>query len=107
MKRSNSAYRLVFLDATDQALVQRFESTRRPHPLQGKDRIVDGIAREREKLEDIRSQSDVAIDTSNLNVHQLENELAKYLVPENYKAFESMFFPLATSMEFQLTQIWF
>jgi UPF0042 nucleotide-binding protein len=45
------AYRLLFLDATDQSLVQRFESTRRPHPLQGKDRIVDGIERERDKLE--------------------------------------------------------
>jgi UPF0042 nucleotide-binding protein len=67
----------VFLDATDQALVQRFESTRRPHPLQGKDRIVDGIARERQKLEEIRSQSDVAIDTSNLNVHQLEKRIGE------------------------------
>jgi len=77
LKGSDSAYRLVFLDATDQALVQRFESTRRPHPLQGKDRIVDGIARERVKLEDIRSQSDVAIDTSNLNVHQLEKRIGE------------------------------
>jgi UPF0042 nucleotide-binding protein len=77
LKKSNSDYRLVFLDATDQALVQRFESTRRPHPLQGKDRIVDGIARERQKLEEIRSQSDVAIDTSNLNVHQLEKRIGE------------------------------
>jgi UPF0042 nucleotide-binding protein len=77
LKKSNSDYRLVFLDATDQALVQRFESTRRPHPLQGNDRIVDGIAREREKLEVIRSQSDVAIDTSNLNVHQLEKRIGE------------------------------
>jgi UPF0042 nucleotide-binding protein len=77
LKKNKSAYRLVFLDATDQALVQRFESTRRPHPLQGKDRIVDGIARERQKLEEIRSQSDVAIDTSNLNVHQLEKRIGE------------------------------
>ncbi len=65
-------YRLLFLDSTDQALVQRFESTRRPHPLQGKDRIVDGIARERLKLEELKSEADIVIDTSNLNVHQLE-----------------------------------
>jgi UPF0042 nucleotide-binding protein len=65
-------YRLLFLDASDQALVQRFESTRRPHPLQGQDRIVDGISRERAKLEEIRAQADVVIDSSNLNVHQLE-----------------------------------
>ena len=77
LKKSNSDYRLVFLGATDQSLVQRFESTRRPHPLQGKDRIVDGIAREREKLEDVRSQADVAIDTTNLNVHQLEKRIGE------------------------------
>jgi len=77
LKKSNSDYRLVFLDATDQSLVQRFESTRRPHPLQGADRIVDGIARERAKLEDVRSQADVAIDTSNLNVHQLEKRIGE------------------------------
>jgi UPF0042 nucleotide-binding protein len=68
---------LLFLDATDQALVQRFESTRRPHPLQGKDRIVDGIARERAKLEEIRASADVVIDTSNLNVHQLEKRTSE------------------------------
>ena len=65
-------YRLLFLDSTDQSLVQRFESTRRPHPLQGNDRIVDGIARERLKLEELKSEADIVIDTSNLNVHQLE-----------------------------------
>lgn len=57
--------------------MQRFESTRRPHPLQGQDRIVDGIARERTKLEEVRSQCDVAIDTTNLNVHQLEKRIGE------------------------------
>jgi len=70
-------HRLLFLDATDQALVQRFESTRRPHPLQGADRIVDGIARERTRLEDLRSRAEVVIDTSNLNVHQLEKRVGE------------------------------
>jgi UPF0042 nucleotide-binding protein len=77
LKGSNVAYRLLFLDATDQALVQRFESTRRPHPLQGKDRIVDGIARERAKLEELRAEADVVIDTTNLNVHQLEKRTSE------------------------------
>ncbi|MFZ4123258.1 MAG: RNase adapter RapZ [Candidatus Planktophila sp.] len=72
LKRSGANFRVAFLDATDQALVQRFESTRRPHPLQGEGRIVDGIAAEREKLQELLSQADVVIDTSNLNVHQLE-----------------------------------
>ncbi len=77
LKKNGSAYRLVFLDATDQALVQRFESTRRPHPLQGEDRILDGIARERVKLEVLKSECDIAIDTSNLNVHQLEKRIGE------------------------------
>ena len=77
LKKSSVPYRLLFLDATDQALVQRFESTRRPHPLQGKDRIVDGIARERAKLEEIRASADIVIDTSNLNVHQLEKRTSE------------------------------
>ena len=77
LKKLSVPYRLLFLDATDQALVQRFESTRRPHPLQGHDRIVDGIARERAKLEEIRASADVVIDTSNLNVHQLEKRTSE------------------------------
>lgn len=79
-------YRLLFLDASDQALVQRFESTRRPHPLQQSDRILDGIERERAKLEDLRAQSDVVIDTSNLNVHQLEKRTAEIFAAGMAKA---------------------
>ena len=74
-------HRLLFLDATDQALVQRFESTRRPHPLQGGNRIVDGIAKERSQLEGLRSDADVVIDTSNLNVHQLEKRVGEIFAP--------------------------
>ena len=77
LKESGITYRLLFLDASDQSLVQRFESTRRPHPLQAKDRIVDGIERERSKLEELRSGADVVIDTSNLNVHQLEKRIGE------------------------------
>jgi UPF0042 nucleotide-binding protein len=71
LKSSGIEYRLLFLDASDQSLVARFESTRRPHPLQGGDRISDGIDRERAKLHELRESADVVIDTSNLNVHQL------------------------------------
>jgi UPF0042 nucleotide-binding protein len=71
LKQDEIQYRLLFLDASDQSLVARFESTRRPHPLQGGDRISDGIDRERAKLHELRESADVVIDTSNLNVHQL------------------------------------
>ncbi|MBM6546468.1 RNase adapter RapZ [Janibacter sp. YIM B02568] len=67
--------RLLFLDATDEALVRRFESVRRPHPLQQGGRLLDGIQAERERLSDLRSVSDLVIDTSGLNVHQLSRKI--------------------------------
>jgi UPF0042 nucleotide-binding protein len=67
--------RVVFLEASDEALVRRFESVRRPHPLQGDGRIVDGIARERDLLRDLRGEADLVIDTSSLNVHELRAKL--------------------------------
>ena len=72
LSEKNIAKRIMFIDASDDALVRRFEATRRPHPLQGQDRILDGIQREREKLREIRSAADLVIDSSSLNVHQLE-----------------------------------
>jgi UPF0042 nucleotide-binding protein len=62
---------LLFLEAADEVLVRRYESVRRPHPLQGDGRVLDGIAREREILADLRGDADLVIDTSNLNIHQL------------------------------------
>ncbi len=66
---------ILFVDAADDVLVRRFEATRRPHPLQGPDRIVDGISKERERLRDIRSIADLVIDSSALNIHQLEKKV--------------------------------
>lgn len=73
---------LIFLDATDEALVRRFESVRRPHPLQGDGRLLDGIQAERELLRDLRSTAQVVIDTSGLNVHQLARKVAPLLGEE-------------------------
>ncbi|MDQ1614264.1 MAG: RNase adapter protein RapZ [Actinomycetota bacterium] len=63
--------RIIFLEASDETLVRRYESVRRPHPLQGDGRLSEGIAREREVLRDLRAEADIVIDTSNLNVHEL------------------------------------
>jgi UPF0042 nucleotide-binding protein len=71
------APRVIFVDATDEALVRRFESVRRPHPLQGQGRMLDGIIQERELLGDLRSEADVVIDTSGLNVHQLSAKVSQ------------------------------
>lgn len=67
---------LVFLDASDDVLVRRQEAVRRPHPLQGSDRLIDGLARERVALADLRAMADLVIDTSALNVHQLTDRIA-------------------------------
>lgn len=67
--------KIIFVDASDEVLITRFESSRRPHPLQGNDRIVDGIEREREKLRELRSGADLVVDTSQLNIHQLERKI--------------------------------
>jgi RNase adapter protein RapZ len=69
--------KIIFVDAADEVLVRRFESSRRPHPLQGGDRIVDGIEREREKLRELRSGADLVVDTSQLNIHQLERKISE------------------------------
>ena len=68
--------RVIFLEASDDTLVQRFESVRRPHPLQEGGTLVDGIARERELLRDLRGEADLVVDTSQLNVHELRAKVA-------------------------------
>ncbi len=74
---------VVFMDATDEALVRRFESVRRPHPLQAGGRLLDGIQAEREVLRDLRSNAEVLIDTSGLNVHQLSAKVKQFLGPDD------------------------
>lgn len=69
--------RVLFLEASDASLVKRFESVRRPHPLQGDGTLVDGIAAERKELLPIRESSDVVFDTSDSNVHQLTNRVSE------------------------------
>ena len=71
LKANGDDVRILFLDSHDEVLVRRYEATRRPHPLQGDDRIVDGISRERDLLRNLRSDAEIVIDSSSLNVHQL------------------------------------
>ncbi len=66
---------LLFLDASDDVLVRRQEAARRPHPLQGTGRLLDGLQRERVVLADLRSNADLVVDTTSLNVHQLTDRI--------------------------------
>lgn len=75
---------LVFLEAADDVLVRRQEAARRPHPLQGSGRLLDGLQRERSVLADLRSDADLVIDTTRLNVHQLTDRIAEaFGTPDN------------------------
>jgi UPF0042 nucleotide-binding protein len=75
--------RVLFLDATDAALVRRFEQVRRPHPLQGDGTLLDGILAERSRMEELRESSDIIIDTSELNIHQLATTIIeRFSAPE-------------------------
>jgi UPF0042 nucleotide-binding protein len=68
----------VFLEASDETLVRRFDSVRRPHPLQEDGRVVDGIAAEREQLRGVREEADLVLDTSALNVHELRSRMRDF-----------------------------
>ena len=67
---------LLYLEANDDVLVRRQEAARRPHPLQGDGRLLDGLLREREVLAGLRGDADLVIDTSDFNVHQLTDRIA-------------------------------
>jgi RNase adapter protein RapZ len=62
---------VVFLEASDETLVRRFDSVSRPHPLQEGGRVTDGIAAERELLAGLRADADLVLNTTALNVHEL------------------------------------
>ncbi|MUK01019.1 RNase adapter RapZ [Vibrio cholerae] len=77
LRAAGVTYRVLFLDANDAVLVRRFEQGRRPHPLQGGGRILDGISAEREVLKELKHASDIVIDTSELNVHALATSVTE------------------------------
>jgi len=82
------AVRTVFLDASDDVLVRRFEQVRRPHPLQGDGTLLEGIRIERTRIADIREASDVIIDTSELNVHELTTRIRDRFASSETKALQ-------------------
>lgn len=75
IKAAGHDLRVLFLEAGDEALVRRYESSRRPHPLQRDDSLLGAVQRERNLLSDLRADADIVIDTSNLNVHELRRSI--------------------------------
>jgi UPF0042 nucleotide-binding protein len=77
LEATGVTFRVLFLDASDDVLVRRFEQGRRPHPLQGGGRILDGIAAERELVRELKDTADIVLDTSSLNVHGLATAITE------------------------------
>ena len=67
--------KILFLESSDEALVRRFESNRRPHPLQAQGGLLDGIHRERALLGDLRADADLVVDTSHRTIHELRRAI--------------------------------
>jgi UPF0042 nucleotide-binding protein len=85
LARDGVQSRIVFLDAEDDVIVRRYEENRRPHPL-GEPTITSAISAEREVLAELREMSDYYIDTSNLNIHQLREQLTTLFADEEMTA---------------------
>ena len=99
----NIAPRVLFLEASDDILVRRYEQNRRSHPLQGGETLAEGIARERALLAPVRASADLVIDTSKLSVHALresiERAFAGEVVPETSVTVESFGYKYGLPMD--------
>ncbi len=75
LRSTGERVRVLFLDASTDVLVRRYEGTRRRHPLSAADSLAEAIDRERAVLEPVRAAADVVVDTSDLNVHELRQRV--------------------------------
>jgi UPF0042 nucleotide-binding protein len=80
LRSAGARVRVLFLDASDEVLVRRFEGTRRRHPVEGEG-VLGAIRAEREVLRQVRDEADVVIDTTALNVHELHDRIADLFAP--------------------------
>lgn len=87
LKKAGMNFKVLFLEASDEVLIRRYKETRRVHPLALNGTIPEGIARERTKLMDIRKDADYIVDTSNMKVAQLHEELRNLLSSEEATGF--------------------
>jgi RNase adapter protein RapZ len=82
LRREQSNFRMLFLDASDETLVRRYDATRRVHPLAPDESVAVGIQRERELMRFFRDGADLLIDTSDMSVRKLRSKLAAYFEDE-------------------------
>src|SRR2546421_9593922 len=74
-------YRILFLEASDQTIVRRFEATRRRHPLAVSERVIDGIHEERSLMAGVPGQAAIVIDTTQGNRHGLPGKIKGLFLP--------------------------
>jgi UPF0042 nucleotide-binding protein len=86
LKKSKIDLTLLFLEANDETLLRRYSETRRPHPLRDEKLLSQVIKKEREMLESIKSLSEIVIDTSAFNVHQLKGYISSHFTAEDEKS---------------------
>ena len=86
LKRLGIPYRILFLEASDEALLNRYEATRRRHPLAPADRVVEGIRKERLMMESLKGEADLIIDTSGLSPHELRDRIRTAFTRSSAKA---------------------
>ena len=99
LRESGISLRLIFLDASDSVLIRRFESSRRPHPLQGTGSILDGIEHERTLLAGLKAQADDVIDTTDYSVHDLARHVRELVATESELALMSFGFKYGLPMD--------
>jgi RNase adapter protein RapZ len=82
LEKAGFAYQILFMDASDEALVRRYKESRRRHPLALQGRILEGIRKERKLMQELRGLASKIIDTSNLKVSELRRELTDFFSQE-------------------------
>ncbi|MBQ7359242.1 MAG: RNase adapter RapZ [Lachnospiraceae bacterium] len=82
LKKRGQDLEILFMDASEQALIKRYKETRRVHPLALEGRVEDGVSKENQVLSEIRGMADYVIDTSNLLTRELRNELERIFVKD-------------------------
>jgi UPF0042 nucleotide-binding protein len=84
LREKGTNVHILFLEASDEALVRRYEEKRRPHPLAPTERVQDGIERERQLLEVLKDDADIVLDTSNMTPHELRDRIrSHFLAPDD------------------------
>lgn len=79
LQKSGNITKIIFVDASDDVLIRRFVETRRPHPLSPKGSVEEGIKIERVRMAFIKEKSNIILDTSHFNIHQLREEVLRHL----------------------------